>query len=121
MHLFNVFYINLFLHYDNHIYILSEFKILEFLIASSMSSYPINTLFTEWNILWLVYELIRALEIKTSIVSNLVFANNTISACFFLFLNYWLTLFNYKIYISTAELSIPIAIPSKKAKAEIET
>ena len=35
-----------------------------------------------------VFESIKALEIKTSMLFNLDFANKTILSCFFLFLNY---------------------------------
>lgn len=54
-------------------------------------------------------------------VSNLVLANNTVSLCFFLtFLTIDLHFLITQIYISTAELAIPVAIPSKEAKSEIE-
>ena len=50
-----------------------------------MSSYSFSTLFNETNSSWLTFESIKALEIKTSSVFNLVFADNTILTCFFLF------------------------------------
>ena len=45
----------------------------------------INTFFTGTNSSLLIYELIKALEIRISIVFNLAFPSNTISLCFFLF------------------------------------
>ena len=56
-----------------------------FLISFFISLYSINSLFTELNSSWLIYELIKALEIKTLMVFNLVFANNTILSCLFFF------------------------------------
>ena len=57
-----------------------------FLISSFISLYSLNRLFTEINFSCLIYELIKASEIKTLIVCNLVFANNTILSCFSLLL-----------------------------------
>ena len=72
-----------------------------------------------------MFELIKSLEIKTSMLFDLNFANNAILSCFFfLFLNYSLILFNpssyCKIFAPIAELVILIGIPSKQAKTEIE-
>ena len=50
-----------------------------------MSSYSFSTLFIKTKSSWLVKESIKALEIKTAMLSNLDFANNTISSCFFSF------------------------------------
>ena len=44
-------------------------------ISSFISLYFLSTLFTETNSLWLIYDSIIALEIRTSIVFNLVFPN----------------------------------------------
>ena len=60
-----------------------------FLISFFISLYFLNTLFTEINSSWLIYEFIKALQIRTSIAFKLVFANNTILSCFFCFS--WLT------------------------------
>ena len=49
------------------------------------------------------------LEIKTSMLFNLDFANNTIFSCSFFF------------FLIIAELVIPIGIPTKEAKTEMET
>ena len=67
----------------------------------------------------------KFLEIKTSMLLNLDFANNTISSCFlFLFLIIHLYLqipaVIVKIFNRIVELAIPIGIQSKEAKAEIE-
>ena len=68
----------------------------------------------------LIYESIKALEIKTSMVLNLVFAKYTILSCFS-----WLILLIpsviAQIFNPTAELPIPTGIPTKEAKAEMET
>ena len=64
-------------------YSLSELKVLRFFITSLISSYSFNTLFTETNSSWLIYESIKPLELKTSMVFNLPFASNTILSCFF--------------------------------------
>ena len=58
---------------------------LGFLISSFISFSSLKTLFTEKNSFRLTYELIKDLEIRTSIVSNLAFANDTILSCFFSF------------------------------------
>ena len=47
-------------------------------LTSFMSFYFFNTSFTNTDWSWLVCESIKALEIKISIVFNLIFANNTI-------------------------------------------
>ena len=68
--------------------------------------------------------MIKALEIKTSMLFDLDFANNTILSCFFLFLNYWLIIFNSCSYCTNfypvVELVILIGIPTTEAKAEME-
>ena len=71
--------------------------------------------------------MIRALEIKVSILLNLDFADNTISSCLFFFF-FFLIIESYflipaviaQIFSPIGELVIPIGIPSKEAKAEIE-
>ena len=74
---------------------------------------------------WSIYELIKALEIKTSTVYNLVFANNTIVSClFFLFLDNWLIILispaTAQISSPTAELAIRTRTPTNEANGEIE-
>ena len=62
--------------------------------------------------------MIKELKIKTSTLFSLVFANNTFFIMLlFLFMNYWLIV---QIFNPTAELVIPIGIPTKEAKAEIQ-
>ena len=71
-----------------------------------------------------MYELIKALKSKTYMLFNLVFANNVILSCFFLFFVIY-QLFNSCSYCTSfnpaAELVIPTEIPIKEAKGEIET
>ena len=70
--------------------------------------------------------MIKVLEIKTSMLFNLHLANNTILSCYFVFL---LIIDLYLLFLGVtaqiinpiAELVIPIGIPIKKAKAEMET
>ena len=88
-------------------------------------SYSFCTLFIETNLSWLITELIRALEIKTSMLLNLGFVNITILSCFFFFLltidlYFLIPAFIAQIVNPIAELVIPMGIPSKEAKAEIE-
>ena len=57
---------------------------------------------------------------------NLDFANNTILSCFFFFfliidLYFLILAVIIQIFTPITELVIPIEIPTKKAKAEIET
>ena len=66
-----------------------------------------------------------SLSIKTSLLFNLVFANNTILSCFFLFffiidLYFLITGIVAQVFHPIAKLEIPIGILSKEAKAEIE-
>ena len=62
--------------------------------------------------------MIKELKIKTSTLFSLVFANNAFFIMLlFLFMNYWLIV---QIFNPTAELVIPIGIPTKEAKAEIQ-
>ena len=70
--------------------------------------------------------MIKALEINTSILFNFDFANNTSLACFFFF---FLIIDSYflipalivQIFNPIAELVIPVEIPTKEKKAEMET
>ena len=67
---------------------------LKIFISSCILTYPFSTLFLKTNSSWLIFELIKALEIKTSILFSLDFAGNTILSCFlFLCLYYWIILF----------------------------
>ena len=76
--------------YINHIYIIYSAETSEFILSFTIF-YSLNTLFTETNSSWLI----KDLEIKTSIVRNLVFPRNFIMH--FLFsLDNWLILFNFR-------------------------
>ena len=122
------FYVISFIHfsvYINHIFIVYSTELLGILISSFVSLYSLNILFTEKKSLWLINEFIKALEIKTSIAFNFVFANNTILSCLFFFsiidlyhLIYTVIAQNFK---PTPVLVIPLRIPAKKPKPEIET
>ena len=63
----------------------SEGQVFRFLISSFISLYSFNTKFIKTNSSWLITDSIKALEIKTSMLFNLDFANNTILSCFFFF------------------------------------
>ena len=63
--------------YIHHIYIVYSAIFQSFFLLSLFS---LNTLFTE------IYELIKALETRTSIASDLVFSTNVVLSCFFFFL-----------------------------------
>ena len=69
--------------------------------------------------------MIKALEIKTSVLFNLNFANNTVLSCLFLFflvidLYFVIAAVISQIFNPIAELVIPTGIPTKEAKAEME-
>ena len=82
-----------------------------------------NTLFTETNPSWSIYESIKSLEIK---LFNLLFANNTTLSCilfFFLIIDLYFLIPDLfaQIFNPVAELAISIEIPTKEAKAEMKT
>ena len=69
--------------------------------------------------------MIKNLEIKTFLLFNLFFASNTILSCFFFFfliidLYFLIPAIIAQILNPIPELVIPIGIPSKEAKAEME-
>ena len=71
-------------------------------------------------------ESIKDLEIKTFMLFDLAFANNTILSGFFFFfliteLYFLIFAVITKIFNTTAELVMPPGIPTKEAKTEIET
>ena len=81
-------------------------------------------LFTETNWSWQIYELIKDLEIRTSIASSVDFPKNTV-LWFFLFfftinLYFLIAAVLAKIYISTAELVMTVGTETKEANTEIE-
>ena len=72
-----------------------------------------------------MYDLTKSLEIKTSMVLNLFFANNTILSCFFLFflntdLYVLIPAVITQIFSSTAELAISILITTNEVKTKLK-
>ena len=70
-----------------------------------------------------MFESIKILEIKTTILFDLDFTNNIILLClFFLFIDLYFLIHAAIVHIFNpiAELIISIGVPSKEAKAEIE-
>ena len=99
--------------------------LLEFFISSFILLFSFGKLFIKTNSSRLITESIKALEIKTSILFNWDFANNTILSCFFFFflvidLYYFSPVVIAQIFNPTPELVIPIEILIKDANAEIE-
>ena len=67
--------------------------------------------------------MIKALEIKTSMLFNLDFANNIILLCFFFLiidLYFLIPAVIAHIFNPIAELVIPLGVPIREAKADIE-
>ena len=77
------------------------------MISSFISLYSFRTLFIKTNSSWLITESIKALEIKTSMLFNLDFANNTILLCFFFF--FLITDLYFLILAVIAQILNPIA------------
>ena len=78
---------------------------------------------TETNSSWLIFESIKALEIEISFLFKF-FANDTIVSKFFFLiieLQFLIPSVITNIFIVFAELEIPTGIPTKEARAEIET
>ena len=75
-------------------YIRQSFQ--DFFISSFISLYSLSILLMKRNSSWLIHVSIKALEIRISILFDLVFPKNTISSCFFFFffLDNWLIRFN---------------------------
>ena len=91
-----------------------------FFISFFISLYYLNT-FTEANFSWLIYESIKALEIKTLIVSNLAFPSNTILSCSFLFfLIIYIDFLIAQVLNPTTQHVITIEMSSNEASAEIQ-
>ena len=83
------------------------------------------TLFIKTSLSWLIFESIKALEIKTSMLLNLDFVKNTILSIFFLFfliihLYVLIPVFISQILNPISELVILIEVPTKEAKTEME-
>ena len=90
-----------------------------------MSSYTFSIIFLKENSLWLIFESIRALEIKTSMLFNLVFPKNTILSCFFfifIIIDFYFTIpaVIAQIFNLVAEFVIYIGQPSEKKKQKLK-
>ena len=88
------------------------------MISFFISLYSFSALFIKTSSSEIITESIKALEIKTSALFNLNFANNTIFLCFFFFfliidLYFLIAVVTAQIFSSIAELVIPIWIPTK--------
>ena len=90
-----------------------------------ISLYYLNMLFTEMNSSWIMYESIKALKIKTSVVSNLILASNTILSFFFCFsIIHLYSLISEVIswiFNPSEKLAIPRGTSINETNAEIET
>ena len=98
---------------------------LEFLISSFISSHSFKTLFIKTNLSRLIFESIKAVGIKTSMLFYLDFANNTTLSYFFLFfliidLYFLIPKVITQIFTPTEEFVTPIGIPTKEAQTEME-
>ena len=96
------------------------------MISSFISSYSLNTLFTETNLSLPICQSIKVLKTKTSMLFNLVSADNYFLSCFFfLFLiidvYFLIPAIIAEIFNSTAESPMSIGILTKEAKAEIKS
>ena len=94
------------------------------MISSFISSYSLAHYL--WYLPCLTFESVRDLEINTSILFSLDFANDTILSCFFYFfliidLYFLIPAVIAQMFNLILELITPIEIPIKEAKAEIET
>ena len=83
-------------------------------------------MFTDTNSSWLIFESIKALEIKTSTVIDLIFGSNTISSCVFFFfliidLYFLISAVIASIFMIAVELKEYYCrgVPTKEAKEEI--
>ena len=73
--------------YINHIYIVYCTEVSGFFIFSFISLYFLNTLFNETNLSGLIHDLMKALKIRTLLVTKIDLPSNAILSCFFLFLD----------------------------------
>ena len=100
-------------------------KSLSFFIHFFILSYFFNTLLIKTNSLWLIFEFVKALEIKTYIQYYLEFVKNTIWSCFLFF---FLIIGSYflfpaviaQMFNSFSELVISMGIPIKDVKVVLE-
>ena len=106
-------------------YIKYSLKVSGFFNSFFISLYPLKALFTETNSSWLIYESIKALKFKTSIVFNLNFLDDTILSCFFFFffmigLYFLSPAVIAQIFIATSEIITPTGAATNEANAEIK-
>ena len=96
-------------------------EVSEFFISFFIWLYSLET-FTKANSSQLISELIKALEIRTSIVFNVSFPSSTILSCFFFFfiIYFLIPTMIALIFISTSELARPTRTQTNKANAEME-
>ena len=98
----------------------------EFFISSFVSLYSLNTFFIETKSSWVIYESIKALETRASIVSNIVFPSNTILSSSFLFfliidLYFLIPVVITQSFFVAPELVIPAGIPTNEENGKILT
>ena len=84
------------------------------------------TLFIETVSSWLIYQLIKALEVRPSIVFDLPFRSTNTLSCFFFFffiidLYFLILAMIEKNFIPTAELVISAETQNNESNAEIKT
>ena len=82
-------------------------------------------MFIKTNSSWLIFESIKALGIKNSMLFDLGFAKNTILSSFFFFflifdLYFLIPAVITQIFDLISEIVIPIGIPTKEGKTEME-
>ena len=95
------------------------------MISFFVIPYSFSTLFIKTSLSWLIFELIKTLEIKTSMLFHLHCASNTTSLClffFFLIIDFYFLIPEMiaKIYHSVANLVTHTGMSSKEANAAIE-
>ena len=96
------------------------------MISFFISSYSFRTLFIKTNSSWLITQSIKDVEINSSMQFNLDFDNDAILSCFFFFfliidLCFVILAVIAQNFNPVAELIIPIGIPTKEAKTQMET
>ena len=121
--------------YHCFLYSLSFYLLLEFLIFSFISRNSFSTLSVKMNLSKLIFDSIKTLEIKTSVLINLDFANNICNfimlvllflnpLCFYFLisfdLHFWIPAVITQIVNLIVELAIRMRIPTKEAKVELE-
>ena len=94
------------------------------MISSFILRYSFSTLIIQRNSSRIIFKSIKAIEINTSMLFNLEFANNTILSCFFFFFlitDLYIVISEAvaQIFNPIAELVIHIRIPIKEPKPEI--